>query len=242
MLLALSVKILSTLAQNLLLHDDEDEDNDCDCALHINAENAVAVSRWSPSAELIIAKWWYLCNCNATFLCVCLSVWHILSSPIHVSDKKWSLFASVSLFDTFYPHFHMSDKKWALSKYGCLLCADAKHTSHIYEIEKENHKRLKTVIWRNRKPEMQDLRIRFDISTSGFNNLIIFRSNLQSLQRSRIRRFRYKKTTTKSHSFVLTPHNKFSPSQHTCSQHIWKTKNDNISSWRAVINCIFRQF
>ena len=69
---------------------------------------------------------------------------------------------------------------------------------------------------------MQDLKIRFDISTSGFNNLIIFRSNLQSLHRSRIRRFRYKKVTTKCHSFILTPHNKLSPTPHTCSQHIWK--------------------
>ena len=41
MLLALGVKI----TQNLHLHDDDDENNDCDCALHINAENAVAVSR-----------------------------------------------------------------------------------------------------------------------------------------------------------------------------------------------------
>ena len=41
MLLALGAKI----TQNLHLHDDDDENNDCDCALHINAENAVAVSR-----------------------------------------------------------------------------------------------------------------------------------------------------------------------------------------------------
>ena len=37
--------LILTLTQNLHLHDDDDENNDFDCALHINAENAVAVSR-----------------------------------------------------------------------------------------------------------------------------------------------------------------------------------------------------
>ena len=48
MLLALSVKNFDSKydqTQNLHLHDDDGENNDCDCALHINAENAVAVSR-----------------------------------------------------------------------------------------------------------------------------------------------------------------------------------------------------
>ena len=46
MLLALSsVKILSNLNPKSDDDDDDDENNDCDCALHINAENAVAVSR-----------------------------------------------------------------------------------------------------------------------------------------------------------------------------------------------------
>ena len=145
---------------------------------------------------------------------------HVIPMPL--------FFASVCLFDTFYPHLYMWVTKddhflnMVVTNIWCTLRWGKTHVS--YKIEKGNAKRLKTVIWRNRKPEMQDLRIRFDISTSGFNNLIIFRSNLQSLHRSRIRRFRYKKIKTKSHSFVLTPHNKFSPTPHTCSQHIWKTK------------------
>ena len=120
-------------------------------------------------------------------------------------------FSSVCLFDTFYPHLYMWVTKddhflnMVVTNIWCTVSWGKTQVSYI--LKKENAKRLKTVIWRNRKPEMQDLRIRFDISTSGFNNLIIFRSNLQSLHRSRIRRFRYKKITTKSHSFVLTPHN-----------------------------------
>ena len=50
------------------------------------------------------------------FFCISLSVWHVVTSLLHVSDEKWSIFVSVCLLGIFYPHFPLKhqDKDWVI--------------------------------------------------------------------------------------------------------------------------------